>query len=96
MVGTVNIDEWKCLEAGEDNFELSRLELRVRGKKPLVLTNPHFTQLVDNAKQYLNVSDMVARKFIEISVLESPEPLSFEEHWKLVAALESHLNIKHN
>lgn len=93
MVGAVNIDEWKCLEASEDDFEISRFELRVRGKKPLVLTNPHFTQLVDNARQYLNVNNMVARKFIEASVLESPEPLSFEEHWKLVAALESHLNM---
>ncbi|WP_171394502.1 hypothetical protein [Vibrio mediterranei] len=33
-------DDWVCLEDGEDDYVIERVELRVKGKKPLVLNNP--------------------------------------------------------
>ncbi len=42
----MNIDEWVCIEDGEDDCVIERFEVRVKGEKPLVINNPSFSKFI--------------------------------------------------
>ncbi|RJX65830.1 hypothetical protein DZ860_20940 [Vibrio sinensis] len=84
-------DDWVCLENGEDDYVIERFEVRVKGKKPLVINKPNYSKLVFGSQQYLNIKLEPAKQFIRESVLETPEPLSFDEYWRMRQVLEQHL-----
>ena len=73
----MEFEDWICLEAGEDDYVIERFEVRVKGKKPLVLNNPSYSKLLFVTQQYLNIKLEPAKQFIRESVLDTPEPLSF-------------------
>ncbi|EJB0234258.1 hypothetical protein QSX71_004595 [Vibrio vulnificus] len=84
----MNLDEWVCIEDGEDDYVIERFEVRVKGKKPLVINNPSFSKLIFVTQQYLNCSLEMTKELLKRTVLNSPEPFTIEEHIKLVEFLE--------
>ncbi|ENY3838635.1 hypothetical protein ACFXIQ_004150 [Vibrio vulnificus] len=89
-VDFVNLEEWVCIEDGEDDYVIERFEIRTKGKKPLVINNPSFSKLLFVTQQYLNTPLEVTKTVIRKSVLESPEPFTISEHIKLIDYLENH------
>ncbi len=83
--------EWDCLEQTEDDWVIERFEVRVRGKKPLVLVAPKYEKLVFVTQQYLSISLPQAKEFLREAVLNSPDPFTFDEHVRLLKALERDL-----
>lgn len=84
----MNIDEWVCIEDSEDDYEIERFEVRVKGKKPLVINNPSYTKLLFTTQQYLNCSSYIVKELIRRTILDSPSPLTLSEHLKLIKFLE--------
>ncbi len=84
----LNIDEWVCTEEDENDYVIERFELRIKGKKPLVINNPSLSKLVFVTQQYLNCSLAVTKEILKRTVLNSPEPFTIEEHIKLLEFLE--------
>jgi hypothetical protein len=84
----MNTNDWVCIDADEDDYVIERFEVRVKGKKPLVLNSPSFSKLVFVTQQYLNLSLNQAKELIRMSVLDSPEPFTVEEYSRLLAYLE--------
>ncbi|MGR5299206.1 hypothetical protein ACPV5U_27915 [Vibrio mediterranei] len=80
-------DNWVCLEDGEDDYVIDRFELRVKGRKPLVLNQPSFSKLFYNVQQYLHISQAQARAVLATSVIDTPDPLTAKEHMALIRAL---------
>lgn len=68
------IDDWVNTGASEDDYVIERFEVRLKGKKPLVLNKPSFEQLVYVTRQYLNLSERNTISFVRSSVLDTPEP----------------------
>ncbi|EGU41739.1 hypothetical protein [Vibrio scophthalmi] len=87
----LKFEDWVCLEAGEDDYVIERFEVRVKGKKPLVLNKPSYSKLLFVTQQYLNIKLEPAKQFIRDSVLDTPEPLSFDEYWRMREVLEKQL-----
>ena len=87
----LEFDDWVCLEAGEDDYIIERFEVRVKGKKPLVLNQPSYSKLLFVTQQYLNIKLEPAKHFIRQSVLDTPDPLGFDEYWRMRAVLERQL-----
>lgn len=83
---------WLCLEADEDDYVIEHFELRVRGRKPLVLNNPTFSKLMFVTQQFLHTNKETTKKILRQTILDSPEPLTAEEHCRLVMLLEQHLS----
>ena len=81
-------DEWVCIEDGEGDYVIERFEVRVKGKKPLVINHPSFSKLLFVTQQYLNGSLDMTKELIRKTVLQSPEPLTITEYIKLVEFLE--------
>ncbi|EIT7126712.1 hypothetical protein V8073_004234 [Vibrio parahaemolyticus] len=90
----MNIDEWVCIEDGEDDCVIERFEVRVKGKKPLVINNPTFSKLIFVTQQYLNCSLETTKELLRKTVLSSPEPLSIDDYIKLVEYLEKSERLK--
>ncbi len=86
----LDINEWVCMDESEDDYVIERFEVRVKGKKPLVLVNPSFTKLVFVTQQYLNLSLNQTKALLKESVLDTAEPLPLKEHCALVKYLQSH------
>ncbi|EGQ7796011.1 hypothetical protein C1S86_24920 [Vibrio parahaemolyticus] len=86
---------WICLEDGEDDYVIERFELRVRGRKPLILNNPTYSKLMFVTQQYLHLSKTATEQLIRTTILNSPDPLTADEHMRLVRVLEKSLNLKH-
>ncbi len=84
-------DPWVCQEEDDDDYVVDRFELRVRGKKPLVLNAPTFSKLVFVTQQYLHCSLDTAKSLLKIAIIDAPDPLTAQEHCRLVMALERHL-----
>ncbi|EOV0110307.1 hypothetical protein ACWO25_004524 [Vibrio parahaemolyticus] len=84
----MNVDEWVCIEDGEDDYVIERFEVRTKGKKPLVLNKPTFSKLMFVTQQYLNCSLDVTKAIVRRTVLDSPEPFTIAEYSRLVAFLE--------
>lgn len=84
----MNVDEWVCVEDGEDDYVIERFEVRMKGKKPLVLNKPTFSKLMFVTQQYLNCSLDVTKAIVRRTVLDSPEPFTIAEYSRLVAFLE--------
>nr|WP_012219796.1 hypothetical protein [Vibrio sp. 23023]ABX76983.1 Conserved hypothetical protein [Vibrio sp. 23023] len=84
----MNTNDWVCIDADEDDYVIERFEVRVKGKKPLVLNSPSFSKLVFVTQQYLNLSLNQAKELIRTTVLDSPEPFTVEEYSRLLAYLE--------
>ncbi|MCG9661235.1 hypothetical protein [Vibrio mediterranei] len=80
-------DDWVCLEDTEDDYVIDRFELRVKGKKPLVLNNPSFSKLFYNVQQYLHINQTQAKALLQLTIVDVPDPLTATEHLKLVQAL---------
>ncbi|MCQ9090982.1 hypothetical protein [Vibrio alginolyticus] len=85
-------DPWICLEDGEDDYVIERFELRVHGRKPLVLNNPTFSKLMFVTQQFLHCKTETTKQILRTTILNSPEPLTAEQHCRLVMALERHLD----
>ncbi len=85
----LDINEWVCIEDDEDDYVIERFELRVKGKKPLVLNRPDYPKLVFVTQQYLNLSLSTTKEFLKRSVIDTPEPLQLKEHAALVQYLQS-------
>lgn len=87
-----NIDgyeDWVLTDVdAEDNYVISRYEVRIKGRKPLVLVEPSISKIITNVRQYLSCKESVAREILYKSVIETAEPLSIEEHFKLLRYLE--------
>ncbi len=51
-------DDWICIEddEDEDDYVIERFELRIQGRKPLVLNTPSYSQLLVNVQQYLHIT----------------------------------------
>nr|WP_061010315.1 hypothetical protein [Vibrio sp. CUB2] len=86
-----NHDPWVCLEDDEDDYVLERFELRVHGRKPLVLNHPSFSKLMFVTQQYLHTSQETTKRILRATILDSAEPFTADEHCRLVSALERHL-----
>lgn len=86
----MDIDEWVCIENDEEDYVIERFEVRVKGKKPLVLNSPSFSKLLYVTQQYLNAPLNMTKELIHVTVLQSPDPLTLEEHYKLIRYLETH------
>ncbi|MCQ9087096.1 hypothetical protein [Vibrio alginolyticus] len=84
---------WVCLEDGEDDYVIERFELRVHGRKPLVLNNPSFSKLMFVSQQFLHTNKETTKRLLRTTILDSPEPLTAEQHCMLVMALEQHLGL---
>ncbi|MCG9702992.1 hypothetical protein L1D19_23285 [Vibrio natriegens] len=82
---------WVCLEATEDDYVIERFELRVHGRKPLVLNNPSFSKLMFVTQQFLHTNKETTKRILKTAILDSSEPLTAEQHCLLVMALEKHL-----
>ncbi|EGQ7810196.1 hypothetical protein I6Y99_004218 [Vibrio parahaemolyticus] len=87
-------DPWVCLEDSEDDYVIARFELRVHGRKPLVLNNPSFSKLMFVSQQFLHTSSETTKGILKAAILDSPEPLTAEQHCMLVMALERHLGLR--
>lgn len=85
----LNVNEWVCEKGDEEDYVVERFEIRIKGKKPLVLNDPTFTEIVFVTQQYLNLSLPLTKQVVIKSVLDSVEPLMFEEHCALVNYLEA-------
>ncbi|WP_407547316.1 hypothetical protein [Vibrio parahaemolyticus] len=59
---------WLCLEADEDDYVVEYFELRVRGRKPLVLNNP----LMFVTQQFLHTNKETTKKILKQTILDSP------------------------
>lgn len=83
-------DDWilEDLDA-EDNYTIARYEVRVKGRKPLVLVYPSMSKLLSNVRQYIGCSDEMARRILIKTIIETPDPLSFDDHFKLLRYLEN-------
>ncbi|NOI26735.1 hypothetical protein [Vibrio mediterranei] len=80
-------DEWICLDDGEEDYVIERVEFRVKGKKPLVLNNPSFSKLFYNVQQYLHINRTQAKAVLQAAIIDVPDPLTASEHLRLVQAL---------
>jgi hypothetical protein len=80
-------DNWVCLEDDEDDYVIDRFELRIKGKKPLVLNQPSFSKLFYNVQQYLHINQSQAKALLKVSVVDTPEPFTAQEHMALLHAL---------
>lgn len=87
-------DPWVCLEDGDDDYVIDRFELRVHGRKPLVLNQPSFSKLMFVTQQFLHTSHETTKQFLRATILNTADPFTAEEHCRLVTALEKHLQTK--
>ncbi|MCW8349357.1 hypothetical protein MD535_25620 [Vibrio sp. ZSDZ65] len=85
----MNTNDWVCIDADEDDYVIERFEVRVKGKKPLVLNHPSYSKLLFVTQQYLNVSNEVAKDVLRHSILATPNPICFDEYWRIRSALEN-------
>lgn len=85
----LDLNEWVCIEEDDDDYVIERFEVRVKGKKPLVLNNPSFSKLVFVTQQYLNLPLNTTKALLKESVLDTPEPLQLKEHLALVHYLQA-------
>ncbi|MCG9702692.1 hypothetical protein L1D19_21735 [Vibrio natriegens] len=82
---------WVCLEDDEDDYVIERFELRVHGRKPLVLNNPSFSKSMFVTQQFLHTNKETTKRILKATILDSSDPLTAEQHCLLVMALERHL-----
>ncbi len=87
-----NNDPWVCLEDGEDDYVIDHFELRASGRKPLILKQPSFEDLIYLTQQYLHTTKNTTIQILKIAVINTAEPFTAEEHCRLVTALEHHLS----
>ncbi|TOG94864.1 hypothetical protein [Vibrio parahaemolyticus] len=87
-----NNDPWICLEHGEDDYVIDHFELRAPGRKPLILKQPSFANLMFLTQQYLNTSERTTTQILGAAILNTADPFTAEEHCRLVTALEHHLS----
>ncbi|MBD6945061.1 hypothetical protein [Vibrio parahaemolyticus] len=85
-------DPWVCLNDDEDDCVIERVELRVQGRKPLIINNPTMSKLIFTTKQFLHTNTTTTHKILKTSILDTPDPLTAEQHCRLVMALERHLD----
>ncbi|WP_390242545.1 hypothetical protein [Vibrio sp. R78045] len=85
----LKVDEWVCEKGDEEDYIVERFEIRVKGKKPLVLNEPTFSQIVFVTQQYVNLSLPLTKQIVSKSVLGSVEPLTLKDHCALVNYLEA-------
>lgn len=83
-------DPWICLNE-DDDCTIERFEVRLKGRKPLVIEKPTTDKMITITKQYLNLSLPQTHLFLTQSVLNTPDPLTIDEHFKLIDALEKSL-----
>ncbi|WP_038224243.1 hypothetical protein [Vibrio sp. ER1A] len=84
---TPQFDDWVCLEDDAGDYVIDRFELRVKGRKPLVLNHPSFSKLFYNVQQYLHINRTQAKALLAVSVMDTPDPFTVREHMALVHAL---------
>ncbi|EGU34091.1 hypothetical protein VIS19158_23322 [Vibrio scophthalmi LMG 19158] len=87
---TLEFDDWVCLEAGEDDYVIARFEVRVKEKNPLVLNKLSYSKFLFVTQQYLNIKLEPAKQSICEPVLDTPDPLSFDEYWRTREVLKKH------
>ncbi|MFA0072112.1 hypothetical protein AB4396_00220 [Vibrio cyclitrophicus] len=85
----LNVNEWMCEKGDEEDYVVERFEIRIKGKKPLVLNAPTFTEIVFVTQQYLNLPLPLTKQVVIKSVLDSVELLTLKEHCALVNYLEA-------
>ncbi|WP_081048987.1 hypothetical protein [Vibrio alginolyticus] len=85
-------DPWICLN-DDDDCTIERFEVRLKGRKPLVIEKPTTDKMITITitKQYLNLSLPQTHLFLTQAVLNTPDPLTIDEHFKLIDALEKSL-----
>ncbi len=83
-------DPWICLNE-DDDCTIERFEVRLKGRKPLVIEKPTIDNMITITKQYLNLSIPQTHRFLTQAVLNTPDPLTIDEHFKLIEALEKSL-----
>lgn len=85
-------DPWVLVDSADDSdYVLERFEVRLKGKKPLVIQNPTTAKLVHVTAQYLGINSATAKAFIWRTVVETPEPPTLSQHedaLKTIAYLE--------
>ncbi|WP_210499338.1 hypothetical protein [Vibrio crassostreae] len=84
------------LPSTDDDVIIQRLELRVRGKKPLVLEDPSTERLMRGIMGYLRVSHLKAKGVLVEAVINTPDPEIEEyiEAQKTIAYLNANLSNK--
>ncbi len=83
-------DPWICLNE-DDDCTIERFEVRLKGRKPLVIEKPTIDNMITITKQYLSLSIPQTHLFLTQAVLNTPDPLTIDEHFKLIEALEKSL-----
>ncbi|MFM2668733.1 hypothetical protein AAFX24_28740 [Vibrio mediterranei] len=81
-------DPWVCVDADEDDYTIEQFELRIKGRKPLVLRQPGYGRLTQNTQQYLSCSLGIAKQVIQVAVLDTPEPPTLEEYRQIEKMIE--------
>ncbi|MCF7361894.1 hypothetical protein C1N32_05530 [Vibrio diazotrophicus] len=89
MKYSLDINDWICIEGDENDYVIERFEVRIKGKKPLILNKPSFSKLVFVTQQYLNLPLNNTKTFLKETVLDSPEPMMLVEYIRLIEYLES-------
>lgn len=74
-------DPWVLVDSSDDSdYVLERFEVRLKGKKPLVINNPTIPKLIQVTAQYLGTNSATAKAFIWRTVVETPEPPTLSQH----------------
>lgn len=77
----IKSDPWILVDSADDSdYVLERFEVRLKGKKPLVINNPTTAKLVHVTSQYLGINSATAKAFIWRTVVDTPEPQTLDEY----------------
>ncbi|HHY0551866.1 TPA: hypothetical protein ACVU5P_004185 [Vibrio parahaemolyticus] len=71
---SIDLNEWVCVEQTEDDYRIAHFEVRMKGKKPLVIKDPNFEKLLFVTKQYLHTNLTNTERIIRASVIHTPDP----------------------
>lgn len=89
MVERLDINDWVCTESDESDYVIERFEIRITGKKPLILNKPSYSRLVFVTQQYLNLPLSTTKAIIKKCVIDSPDPLLLGDYLRLIEYLQS-------
>ncbi|TVO39897.1 hypothetical protein [Vibrio algivorus] len=86
-------DPWVCIDDDESDYIVEHFEVRVKGqkRKPLIIKAPTMSKLLFLTRQYLNTSDHVVRNILRVTIIDTPDPITAAEHFRIIEALEHHL-----
>lgn len=65
----------------EGEWDVARIEFRLKGRKPLVLENPSLSRLVFSFSGYMGLPLPIAEHHLITWLLDTPEPPTLEDRF---------------